>query len=140
MPETDVITPVIITCSGTVYSKPRLVRRRESQGSREECEFVLKFREDIYPGQDLPNVDNEFVVRKYESKVLSLFSVEGFYTDKDGVIQQFEKPDNLIWWIEVKAISTKQLKTIPVPPGFEPPNGPTIEGELLNTRTEHIQE
>jgi hypothetical protein len=136
--ETGVITPVIITCSGAVHSKPRLVRRRESQTPLEECEFVLKFREDVYPDHEIPNVANESVVRKYEDKILSLFSVEGIYTDKDGVIRQFEKPDNRIWWIEVRAISTKQLKTIPFPPERESFEGPIIEGEVVPT--EPIQE
>lgn len=135
MPETSaqkVITPVVITCTGTVSSKPRLVRRRERQTPYVECEFVFKFRYDVQSGDTIPSVDSELIVRHYENRVLSLLSVEGIYTDSDGVIRHFEQPTNRIWWVEIRAISTKTLKPIPLALP-EPPEGPTIEGEVVST-------
>lgn len=115
VPEPKFLTPILITCSGIVQSRPRVVRRRAHQTPRQVCEFVFKFSTTYAPGEPIPNIDDEHVIRQYEEKVVSLLSVEGIYTDKEGVIQQFNKPDRDPWWVELKSIGSKTLKTIPIP-------------------------
>lgn len=141
------ITPVVITVMGTVYSKPRLVRRRDPSDARILCEFAIKFKDSLYPEESFPDVESEFMLRKFEDKIRGIFESDGIYTDRDGVLQSFEAPLRRIWWVEVGAISTKALKPIPLPADWSTGDGPrllpSVTGPIVDmelTKPAEVQE
>ena len=128
----NVITPVIISCNGAVYGRPRLVRRRARQTPEQLCEFTFKFKVFVEPGESLPDLEDEFVVRFYEERIRSFFEVDAVYTDKDGEIHRFNRP-NQVWWIELTGIGSKAQKPVPVP---APQPQPSFDGPIIDMQLE----
>lgn len=137
------ITPYIVTCKGTIYSRPRFVRRRNNQTPEKLCEFTFRFRGDIDTegGGELPDLENDIVVRNYETRVQSFIETDEIYTDDDGVIHRFKKPNHDLWWLELTEIGIKVLKPYKAM-GYRPiAEGPVVEGEVVSSEiVEPVQE
>jgi len=117
------LKPAIITCSGSVLVKPRIVRQTDKIRPDLYCSFVFKFNELLYPSESINRIN-----QRIEPRILSLLETDQVYTDQDGVIKHFEKPDRSIWWVEITGLNIQVL-----PERDEPkpviPVGPIIEGE-----------
>jgi hypothetical protein len=84
--------------SGHIKYAPRVVSQFIPGVIKESNRFTVIFNIDLLPD----SITKEHItgtMREVHEKVRSLFA-DGTYTDTDGVIQEFDKP-NHPWWIEL---------------------------------------